>query len=426
MNRISTNRHRTFGTVLALGLGLVALAGAGAFAEDQIGGAPGDWLSRYSSARSVGMGGAFVAVADEPLGSIWNPACLAQMFRNTLHFETARLFEETSINSMSFATPERRVLPGFGLTVVSFGSGEFQRTNELNDPLGTFREGETAYILSASKSVTRSVAIGANFKIIRQSIDEFQASGAGGDIGILANVLPSVVIGASLLNVGGPSLTLRETTEDYPVEFRGGFSVRFLSGRALFSTEIDHRAGYETRIHAGSEFWAHPIMGLRVGYYDSYVSGGVSFALTPDMRFDYGMSDQVLGLTHRVGISYRFGGFFASSHATPPVFSPLGTQSVTKFNLTARTKADAATWNLSIVDKSNQEVRRFSGKGSPPAHIMWDGKDESGLSLADGAYRYQLVVVDAEGRLTQGRERTVEIMTSGPQGDVPVVVSEQY
>ena len=372
------------------------------------------------------MGGAFVAVADEPLGSIWNPACLAQMFRNTLHLETARLFEETSINALSFATPERRVLPGFGLTVVSFGSGEFQRTNELNDALGTFREGETAYILSASKSIMRSVAVGANVKIIRQNIDEFQASGAGADIGILANVLPSVVIGASLLNVGGPSLTLRETAEDYPVEFRGGFSVRFLSGRALFSTEIDHRAGYETRFHAGSEFWAHPIMGLRVGYYDSYVSGGVSFAITPDMRFDYGMSDQVLGLTHRVGISYRFGGFFASSQATPPVFSPLGTQSVTKFNLTARTKADAATWNLSIVDKSNQEVRRFSGKGSPPAHIMWDGKDENGLSLADGAYRYQLVVVDAEGRLTQGRERTVEIMTSGPQGDVPVVVSEQY
>jgi flagellar hook assembly protein FlgD len=142
------------------------------------------------------------------------------------------------------------------------------------------------------------------------------------------------------------------------------------------------------------------------------------------MRLDYGMSDQALGMTHRVGISYRFGGFYASSQATPPVFSPLGTQSVTKFNLTARTKADAATWNLSIVDKSNQTVRRFSGKGSPPAHIMWDGKDETGLPLADGAYRYQLVVVDAEGRMTEGRERTVEIMTSGPQGEVPVIVSD--
>ncbi len=423
MNRIHTNTHRALGTIIALGFAFTALAAANALAEEQNGGAPGDWLSRYASARSAGVGGAFVAVADEPLGSIWNPACLTQMYQNTIHLETARLFEETSINALSFASPERRLLPGFGLTIVSFGSGEFERTNELNDPLGTFRETETAFILSASKSIMRSVAVGANIKIIRQGIDEFQASGAGADIGILANILPSVVVGASLLNIGGPSLTLRETAEDYPAELRGGFAVRFLSGRGLFSTEIDHRAGYETRIHAGSEFWVHPIMGLRVGYYDSYMAGGVSFALSPGMRLDYGMSDQVLGMTHRVGISYRFGGFYASSVATPPVFSPLGTQSVTKFNLTARTKADPSVWSLSIVDKSDQIVRRFSGKGSPPAHVMWDGKDETGLPLADGMYRYRLVVVDAEGRSTEGRERTVEIMTSGPQGEVPVIVT---
>ena len=75
-------------------------------------------------------------------------------------------------------------------------------------------------------------------------------------------------------------------------------------------------------------------------------------------------------------------------------------------------------------------ARRSSGpqsgpsSGAPPAHVMWDGKDEAGLPLADGVYRYRLVVVDAVGRTTESRERTVEIMTSGPQGEVPVIVSE--
>lgn len=424
MNRITMHTTGTITKVFAIGCALAALACAGAAAEEQNGGAPGDWLSRYASARSVGVGGAFVAVADEPLGSIWNPACFTQMYQNTLHFETARLFEETSINAFGFATPERRVLPGFGLTIVSLGSGEFQRTNELNDALGTFEEGETAYIVSASKSVARRLAIGASVKIVRQSIDEFSASGAGADVGIMANIVSNVTVGASLLNIGGPSLTLRETAEDYPAELRAGAAFRFLSGRGLLSTEIDHRSGYETRFHAGSEFWVHPLMALRVGYYDSYVSGGVSFAVSPGMRLDYGMADQELGMTHRVGISWSFGGFYASSKATPSVFSPLGTESVTKFNLTARTKADPASWDLSILDKSSMPVRRFSGRGAPPAHVMWDGKDESGLPLADGAYRYRLVVVDAAGRATESRERTVEIMTSGPQGEVPVIVSE--
>jgi hypothetical protein len=422
MNRIHTNEHRSIAAVVALGLCLATIAGT-ALAQEQNGGAPGDWLSNYSSARSIGIGGAFVAVADEPLAALWNPSCLAQTFQNKVHLETALLFEETGINVLSFATPERRILPGFGFTIISLRSGEFQRTNELNDDLGTFRDGETAYLVSFSKSVMPRLAVGANVKIVRQSIAEFQASAAGADFGVLANVLPSVAVGVSLLNIGGPSLTLRETAEEYPMEVRGGAAFRFLSGKALLTAEVDHRDGYDTRFHAGSEFWVHPLMGLRVGYDDSYVSGGISFAINPAMRLDYGMADQILGVTHRFGLSYQFGGFFARSEAVPPVFSPLGTQSVTKFNLTARTKTEATRWDLSIVDKSNQIVRRFSGKGTPPPHVMWDGKDENGLSLADGVYRFQLVVVDAEGRTTAGQERKVEITTSGPQGEVPVIIS---
>ncbi len=425
MNRIFTNRYCLIAAALALGFGLVTAGSTSVLAEEQNGGAPGDWLSRYAGARTMGIGGAFVAVADEPLGAIWNPACLTQLFQNEIYLETARLFEETSINGFSFATPERRVLPGFGLTMLSLRSGEFERTNELNDVIGSFREGDMMFLISTSKSLSRRIALGANVKIIRQSIDEFEASGVGADFGLLFNIVPSVRIGASLLNVGGPSLTLRETEENYPVEFRGGLSVYVLSGRGLITTEINHRSGYETRFHGGSEFWVHPVMALRVGYFDNYISGGVSFGLAHGMRLDYGMSDHELGVTHRVGFSYRFGGFFANSEAIPPVFSPLGTQSVTKFNLKAKTKAEAYNWSLSIVDKSNQIVRRFSGKGMPPAHVMWDGKDEAGLPLADGMYKYQLVVIDAEGRETVGPERKVEITTSGPQGDVPVIVTDE-
>jgi len=166
------------------------------------------------------------------------------------------------------------------------------------------------------------------------------------------------------------------------------------------------------------------MLALRMGYNDSWFSGGASFDLANGMRFDYGMSNHLLGTVHRVGLSYGFGGFYASSKADPPVFSPIGAQSVTRFDLEARTKADAARWSFDIVDKSDQVVRRFSGAGKPPAHVMWDGKNESGMPLADGAYRYQLVVVDAEGRETVGRRQIVEITTAGPQGDVPIVIGE--
>jgi opacity protein-like surface antigen len=409
---------------LALGLCIIAATGAGAGAQEENGGAPGDWLSSYTTARTIGMGGAFVSVADEPVGALWNPASLTQVFQNVIFVETARLFEETSLLSLSFGTPERRVLPGFGLTVISMNSGTFEKTNELNDVVGEFKEGETAFLLSASKSLNTMLALGANIKLVRQNIDEFSASGAGVDLGLLFHVHRSVTIGASVLNMGGPGLTLRETEETYPADYRGGITFRFLAGRAMVTTEVSSRQDYGTTLCAGTEFWAHQMLALRAGYNDSYFSAGASFAFPNGIRVDYGMSDHLLGVTHRIGLSYSFGGFYARSAAEPPVFSPIGAQSVTRFDLEARTKADAVDWKLEIVDKSDQVVRRFSGAGLPPAHVMWDGKNEAGMPLADGIYTYQLVVTDTDGRTTLGRKRTVEILTSGPQGEVPIIVGE--
>ena len=424
MNRRHTYKHRRRAASLALGLCIIAATGTGVLAQEETGGAPGDWLSRYATARTVGFGGAFVAVADEPIGALWNPASLTQVYQNMIFVETARLFEETTINSLSFGTPERRVMPGFGITIVSLNSGTFERTNELNDVTGEFGEGELAFVLSASKSVSQKFSLGANIKLIRQKIDEFSASGAGVDLGLLFHLLPSVTVGASVLNIGGPSLTLRETEETYPIDYRGGLTLRFLAGRGMITTEISSRPDYETKFHAGTEFWAHSMLALRVGYNDRYFSGGAGFALPNGIRIDYGMSDHLLGVTHRIGLSYGFGGFYASSQADPPVFSPIGAQSVTRFDLEARTKAEAVSWSLDIVDKSGQIVRRFSGAGLPPAHVMWDGKNETGMPLADGVYTYQLVVIDAEGRKVVGRKRSVEITTAGPQGDVPIIIGD--
>ncbi|MEO5989027.1 MAG: FlgD immunoglobulin-like domain containing protein, partial [Candidatus Eisenbacteria bacterium] len=151
---------------------------------------------------------------------------------------------------------------------------------------------------------------------------------------------------------------------------------------------------------------------------------GLSYRFTPQYQLDYGIADHPLGMTHRVGIAYRFGGFFASSAAEPSVFSPTGDHAVTKISLNARTKAAPQSWTLDILNKSDEMVRRFGGQGQPPSHLQWDGKDENGLPLADGGYRYSLVVRDAAGRAVVGPMRMVEISSVGPQGTVPLVPTQ--
>ena len=128
---------------MVVALALLAAGAARGHAQTGSAGSPGEWLTQYTSARTLGLGGAFVASADDALGVLWNPAGLSRMDQNQLRFETARLYEDTSINSLGLAVPGSH-WPSLGLTMVSLTSGAFQRTNSLNDALGSFREGETA------------------------------------------------------------------------------------------------------------------------------------------------------------------------------------------------------------------------------------------------------------------------------------------
>ncbi len=424
MNNLRIIINRLFAAAAVLSVALMAVSAAGARAEDQEGGAPGDWLTRYSSARTLGMGGAFVAAADEPVGALWNPACMSRVYQNSFQMETARLFESTSINTISFSTPERDMLPGFGANLLSLSSGEFERTNEFNDVMGEFKEGDIAFLLTASKGLSRQLSFGASVKVVRQSVDEFTGTGFGADAGVLYDPVPSLSLGVSILNIGGPTIKLRDTSEKFPNEVRGGAALRLFSGKGIISSEVAYHSWYGVRLHGGAEFWAHPVMALRIGYNDTYLAGGLSFRLPNGLQLDYAASDHFLDVTHRIGISYSFGGYFASSRANPEVFSPIGARSVTKIHMKSRTRAEASAWALKIMDKSDIVVRRFSGKGQPPAHVMWDGKDKTGLPLPDGIYRYQLTVTDAEGRVFEGPEKEIEILTSGPRGNIPMIISE--
>ena len=422
MNPLRSRRPTSLWVSLGLAASILGSPGLSR-AQDQTGGTPGAWLSDYMGARTLGLGGAFVATADDALGVVWNPAGLSRLDQNEVRFEMAQLYEGTSLNGLSFAVPGSR-LPSFGVSMVTMRSGDFERTNELNDPLGTFNTGDTAFLFTGSKYVFPKLSVGGNLKVVRQSIEEYSGGGVGVDIGALYTVMPNLRVGLSILNVGGPSITLRDTEESFPTEFRTGLSTSLLSGRGTISAELDQISGEGIRLRAGSEYWVQPAIGLRVGYNDRYPAGGFSYRMQRGLQVDYGLTDHDLGITHRIGLSYRFGGFFARSRAVPEVFSPTGEQSVTKINLQSRTKAETRDWELAIISKSNETVRRFAGKGVPPAHLVWDGKDETGLPLADGFYRYRLVVHDGLGAEIVSPTHAVEIATGGPQGTIEIMPAE--
>jgi hypothetical protein len=239
------------------------------------------------------------------------------------------------------------------------------------------------------------------------------------------DVTPTLRAGLSALNLGGPSLTHESVNESFPTEFRAGLALRILQGRGLVSAELDQRSGTGAAFRLGTEFGLYRNLSVRLGFTGEDPSGGLSYDFDSGLGVHYGVTDQELGMSHRVGISYAFGGFHARAAATPEVFSPLGRNSVTRIDLESNTKAETERWRLEIADNSGRVIRTFGGPGAPPSHVMWDGKDASGFPLPDGQYAYVLTVDDAEGRILAGPARSVVITTEGPQGGIQVSSTEE-
>ena len=421
-NRKPTLMPRLTGTVL-LSLALLAWP-LGSLAETTDGGLPGDWLTSYRSARSIGLGGAFTAVADQSLGMLWNPAGMTQLDRNEIFVESTQLFEDTNINGLSFVAPGTKY-PTLGLSILALRSGDFQKTNILNDDQGTFQEKETAFVLSVSHDLASFLAMGANLRVIRQSIDEFNDTGFGFDLGAMARVTPDLRVGAALINLGGPSLTLRDSEESYPVQFTGGAALDLFQKRALVTAELVHVESLDLTGRGGIEFWVGEKIALRAGFDKTSPAGGFSYLMPNRLRVDYGAIGHELGVTHRFGVSWQFGGFFADSQADPRVFSPLGRNSTTRFHLNSRTRDEVESWSLNINDRFGKLVRSFGGQGTPPTQVTWDGKADTGNQLPDGSYLYHLVVTDGLGRQAESQVRTIQINTRIQEISVPVQVGSR-
>lgn len=405
----------------ALSLALVAtLCAAGhASAGDGTEGLPGDWLNRFDSARGAAIGGARAALADEPLAALINPAAAAWLERGAIQVNTTRLFEETSINSFGIALPATG-RPSLAFNVLSLGSGGFERTGALSDEsLGTFEEGNLALGLAVAQPLGDRLAAGAQVKLVRQSLDEFNGSGLGLDLGVIGRLPGGMQLGASAVNLGGPTIAMRMRDETYLRELRGGAAIPVNGGNGLLAADIVQRDGADPQFHVGGRFRLQALE-LGVGYDIDNFAAGFSYRLPNGLQLDYAMSDHEMGLVHRVGLVWRFGGFSAEAKASPAVFSPTGGEPLTRFALKARTRAAAASWHLDIADASGVIVRTFAGKGQPPADIVWDGKDGAGRPLPDGDYTYRLRVDERGGATLQARPGVVEIASGGLLGTIGV------
>lgn len=164
-----------------------------------------NFLEIAVGANAVGMGGAFVSVAEDAAALYWNVGGLANLEQNEAILVHTNWIAETSFDYAGLAIP----LGEFGTIGLSFTSLSMDdmKVRTVEKPEGTgefFSAGDIAVGLSYARKLTDRFSIGLTVKYIQQSIWHMSSSAFAIDAGTVfkTDLLGGMVIGASISNFG--------------------------------------------------------------------------------------------------------------------------------------------------------------------------------------------------------------------------------
>ncbi len=316
----------------------------------------GEFLSIGAGARALGMGGSFVAIADDATAAYWNPAGLGGLDRTEITFMHAGIFGLDSYDFLNYVQPVGGV-GAFGLSWIRLGIDDIPITalplpggmSASNRPYisGRMQDTENAFVISYGRkfradvpwhdqdsgyrSKGTDIQIGGNLKVIYNSISGVgrNAVGFGGDIGLIwkTSFISDDDARASDLSLGIAVQDFFKTriiwnTTSSPshmdiispnVKVGTCYTRQLpsLSSQIRLSIDADTRYGLE--MHYGMEYVLGDVLSLRAGVQERDLTAGaglhVAFARgesSLSFLVDYAFLSHELGNTHRISLMTKF------------------------------------------------------------------------------------------------------------------------
>ncbi|MBI4056031.1 MAG: PorV/PorQ family protein [Elusimicrobia bacterium] len=276
-----------------------------------------DFLNIGLGARATAMGGSFVGLADDASAIYWNPAGLSQLLEQEVGFLHAQWLSGINYEYGFYAAPH----PGWGTwaaSVTLLHKNDIPGFDETGGSLGEVSvKNQVATLGWGSSLFVEGLSLGGSVKWIQENLAGYSANSYAADLGALysltENPFYKVQAGLSLRHLGNHG-NFVSGSESLPRTLAVGVGFKGWDQRLSVGLDgvfpKDAGLGFFT---IGSEYWVHPVVAIRSGYrwnadIGTGFSAGAGFRVGA-FQFDYTVSDfGALGLTHRGGISYRFGG----------------------------------------------------------------------------------------------------------------------
>lgn len=311
----------------------------------------GEFLSIGVGPRALGMGGAFVAVANDGTAGYWNPSGLAFLPRRTVMVMHSEQLAGLAYDYVAYAHPfaSGRRKTGLGFSLIRLGVDDIPLTRlpdpnqPIDAPLGNGQrnrpfveryvsDAEYAALLSFARSTSARLAFGGNVKIIRKSVGVADAFGIGLDAGVLVRPTPALSVGAQVMNLTTTILAWDTGRKEYltpllkmGIAYEHAFAP--LYGRFLVAADADIR--FEGRrqtaaqsvgrasvaAHVGVEYVLQNTVALRFGSEATGLTAGAGvrvpsvavFHRTIVPGIDYAfISHSAFGNIHRIAAFVEF------------------------------------------------------------------------------------------------------------------------
>jgi long-subunit fatty acid transport protein len=301
-------------------LGLApARADAAKFFE-KVGTFDGQFMKIPIGARATGMGGAFVAVADDASSVFWNPAGVARLSGNIvsvhhLNWVTdINLTQGTYVFSLGF-------LPGMlAFNARSLYMDDMERTTVYRpDGDGTFFDaGYSSFGLTYARSLTDKFSVGITGSLVHAGLDDLTSNAIAFDVGTLYDTgFRSLKIGMQIANMGS-ELSFIDQSSKLPILFRVGAAINVMNAldhKLVTTGEFSHPPDNNERMNWGAEYSFKDFFFVRGGYNFGYdienLSGGLGVrfpsSISSETRFDYSYTDlSDLSGAHRFSLEILF------------------------------------------------------------------------------------------------------------------------
>ena len=274
------------------------------------------FLQNGMGARPVGMGNAFVSIADDINAIYWNPSGLTQLKNVEFSAMHSSLFSDiVKYDMLSLALPIKNGLTlGAGLFSLNIDNIRYTYVDSLGNPVPTetyFKDSENALFLSVAKTINSKLSVGANIKIIYHNLYNYSAFGAGGDLAFLYRPAANLKIGFNAQNVFFSGLQFRSDGAKniaYPslnlgvsYAFREKIRAAVCVEKNLYTNLFKYSSGVELDLIR--------FLSVRTGLEMGRLNGGVTFKLYKyqlDYSYSYAFSAINLGNSHRLSMIVRF------------------------------------------------------------------------------------------------------------------------